>query len=291
MIRTNPWRPLDAALLVAFLGAFLAGTLAAVPAAGRASEAPDRLRLSYHVWQGGLHAFTLRTEMNHGAESYDASFSATTDGLVGWLFPFRVEGRSKGTLVAAEPEAETGAKNGLKPQRFESASRKGDKEKQREITYLDDGSLEVRHNPARDDEPLAEPLLRGTLDPVTALYAMIGSFDEARRCAGRLPVFDGRRRYDLTLKPLGDAQLEPSGYGIYSGPATRCRVTLRPIAGFEKKGKSLSRLPRKVEVWLAPLEPGGPAVPVRLEGENPWGHMVVHLISAKSGGTGTRASR
>jgi hypothetical protein len=287
MLRSNPWRALAAALLAAFLG----GVLVASPAAGRPSEAPDRLRLSYHVWQGGFHAFTLRTEMNHGAESYDASFSATTDGLVGWLFPYRVEGRSKGTLVAAPPKTETGVMNGFRPRRFESASRKGDKEKQREITYLDDGSLEVRHEPPRDDEPLAEPLLRDTLDPVTALYAMIGSFDEVRRCAGRLPVFDGRRRYDLKLKQLGAAQLEPSDYGIYSGPAMHCRVTLRPIAGFKKKRKSLSRLPRRVEVWLAPLKPGGPAVPVRLEGENPWGRMVVHLISAESGGTRTHASR
>jgi hypothetical protein len=287
MLRINPRRPLAAALLVAFLGS----ALAAVPAAGRASEVPDKLRLSYNVWQGGFHAFTLRTEMNHGAERYDASFSATTDGLVGWIFPYRVEGRSKGTLVAAEPETGTGVMNGFRPQRFESASRKGDKEKQREITYLDDGSLEVRHQPPRDDEPLAEPLLRDTLDPVTALFAIIGSFDEVRRCAGRLSVFDGRRRYDLKLKQLGAAQLEPSDYGIYSGPAMRCRVVLKPIAGFKNKRKSLSRLPRKVEVWLAPLEPGGPAVPVRLEGKNPWGRMVVHLISAETGGTRTHASR
>lgn len=247
--------------------------LALAPAAVSAAEAPAKLLLSYDVWQGGLRALTLNSELRRGETRYRARFSAETKGLAGLIYPYSIRARSEGLIDDS----------GLQPRKFQTNLRKRGKKKQRDITYLDDGSLSVRNDPprkAKKYEVMSETLQRDTLDPISAVFTVIDAFAAQGRCAGQIPVYDGRRRYDLEVTPLGDAQLAPNRYSTYSGRTERCRVTVRPLAGFKKRKKSSSQLPTRVDIWLAPVAEGTLPVPVRIEGENGLGHMVVHLVSA-----------
>ena len=63
------------------------------------------------------------------------------------------------------------------------------------------------------------------------------------------------------------------------------------MRSFMSRKRSESRMPIKVDVWLAPVLDGGPALPVRIEGENGLGHVVIHLVAAGSGAPAARAAR
>jgi hypothetical protein len=72
-------------------------------------------------------------------------------------------------------------------------------------------------------------------------------------CERRIPVFDGRRRFDvaLTFKRVDKVKAETG----YQGPAIVCSIHLFPIAGHRVGGTTMQRLVKSdaMEVTLAPL--------------------------------------
>ena len=80
----------------------------------------------------------------------------------------------------------------------------------------------------------------------------------------------------------GREVLQPSEYAAFSGEATLCLFRYIRIAGYQKPGSSRWSNPRDVErthkVWLAPIAPGLPPLPVRIEAEGTFGTLLVHWI-------------
>jgi len=241
---------------------------------GGSVAAPPDLALGFEAWKGGLYVMRIDADLRRRPAAYRIAMSAETDGLIGWLFPYRLETRTRG---------QAGAK-GLVPQRFEIAARERGETSERTIVYRGDGSLAVTRrppDPPGSDAPPASAL-RGSVDPASALLALAERFAQGGRCTGRIAVYDGRRRYDLALADLGAETLRKSRYNLYAGPARRCRVTVLRLAGFRSDGSRLGRMPDRIDVWLAPPLPGVPPLPVRLEGESSFGSLVVHLVAAEA---------
>ena len=248
------------------------------------AEVPESLSLSYDMWEGGLHALSLETRMNRGKSAYSVKFSVRTRGLAWLVHPFSLKAQTDG--VADE--------HGLRPLHYRSTSEKRGKTRRQEITYLDDGSLDVRREPKKNGKPknrVPEDLTLGTLDPASALLSIIEAFARVGRCEGSIPVYDGKRRYDLLVTQGGSRNLKSKGYGMYSGPATVCRIAVEQLAGFKKKKNRKGRFPSAIDVWLAPLAGGEPAVPVRLEGKTDRGKMILHLVKARHREPVERAAR
>jgi hypothetical protein len=117
-------------------------------------------------------------------------------------------------------------------------------------------------------------------------------------CGGTIPVYDGRRRFDVRLKPEGTQDLAPNKLSGYAGPASACRLTFRNVAG--------GRTPERTMFWrqvdaagdagfptlvhLAPVSPGGEMMPVRVEVDSPFGWAIVHLKGATGLEPGTKHS-
>jgi hypothetical protein len=258
---------------VVFLGVacLVAATLAG-PGAGRATE---RLALSYELWKGGFHALDLDAGLERDDGSYSVSFTAHTRGLIGWIYPYVLEGEADGKLGS----------DGPRPERFATLARSSGDELRRAISYHGDGTLATWSDPPRapgDDDAtvVPVPLRRDTLDPASAIVAVMEAMVRAGRCDGAYPVYDGRRRYDLTVALVGPSPLSPSRYSSYSGPATLCRVEVSKLAGF-KDQRGGGTLPAAIDVWLAPVVGGQPAVPVRLQGDSALGNLLIHLVGAK----------
>jgi hypothetical protein len=104
-----------------------------------------------------------------------------------------------------------------------------------QINYKDRGAPLVTLTPPPGDPPpdlvpLTPASKAGTLDSLSALM-LLTKADGRPPCARRLPIFDGKQRYDLvfsfkrmTRLPLASAK-DTSEVGIV------CRVTYEPIAG------------------------------------------------------------
>ncbi len=239
-----------------------------------AARADERLVLSYELWKGGFHALDLEAGLLQGGEDYSVKFAARTRGFIGWIFPYLLEGEADGKLAGAGP----------RPNQFATLARSGDDESRRAISYLEDGSLRTWSDPPRtadeDEEAVPAQMREDTLDPASAILAVIDAVSRQGQCTGAYPVYDGARRYDLNVSLVGESPLAPSRYNTYSGPATLCSVAVNKLSGFRDKAKR-GGVPTIIKVWLAPVAGAKPAVPVRLEGKSDLGNLMIHLVDAK----------
>ena len=102
--------------------------------------------------------------------------------------------------------------------------------------------------PHPDRVELTDAHRQGILDPLTALLIPAAGGDDGlteAACQRTLPVFDGRRRFDLKLafKRMDKVKADKG----YAGPAVVCAVTFQPIAGHrsvELDGQISRRRPR-----------------------------------------------
>ena len=115
--------------------------------------------------------------------------------------------------------------------------------------------LEPPFEPSTDHAPLTEAHKRGVLDPLSAsIVAGAGPNGLApEACQRRMPVFDGRMRFDLTLA-YKRIETVRTAQG-YEGPAIVCAVTFTPIGGHEKEKFAIKflRENRDMEIWFAPI--------------------------------------
>jgi hypothetical protein len=247
--------------------------LVAAGAVSKSATAAE-LSLGYEAWKGGLYVMRIDAALDRGPAAYSIAVNAETEGLIGWLFPYRLETRTEGRAIDGD----------LTPQRFEVAARERDETKRRIIDYRGDGPPAVTRRPPEPSGPDSpdEALLRGSIDPASALLTLAERFARGGRCGGRVAVYDGRRRYDLALADHGAETLRRSRFNHYAGPARRCRATVVRLAGFRGGGSDFGRMPERLDVWLAPPLPEAPPLPVRLEGKSSFGSLVIHLVSAES---------
>jgi len=242
-----------------------------IPVAAAAEEA-ERISLTYDVWSGGFNSFDLEAQLDRSGDVYGIVVDARTKGFTGWLFPYTLRLEAWGLSEATGP----------RPRQYRSDSRGPDRERHRELRYGAEGIEDYRSDGKADAEALAAMTpehRRETLDPASAIHAVIERLAPGRRCAGRVPVFDGRRRYDFILENLGRRTLPPDGPGIYSGPAAVCRVAIERHGDFPARRPS--RFPTQIDVWSAVIREGAPALPVRLESRSDLGATIAYLIGAR----------
>jgi Protein of unknown function (DUF3108) len=104
--------------------------------------------------------------------------------------------------------------------------------------------------------PVTDADRKGVLDPLSAGLAIVAGSDELLKpqsCQRRIPVFDGRRRFDVALsfKRMDTVKARDG----YQGPVVVCSIHLFPIAGHRVGGTAIQHLVKSdaMEVALAPL--------------------------------------
>jgi hypothetical protein len=241
---------------------------------GRAAAPPAPASLAYQVYFGGLKALALEAEIDlSGVAAYRVRLNAQTQGIIDWLIGWTAHAWSEGTLVDAS----------VRPARHVTTSTVRGTRRETSLTFRPDGAIEaVLEPPAEADErePVSPEQERGALDPIAAVLIATRTLAATQSCDQRVPVFDGRRRYDLEFRDGGRDVLKPSEYSSFTGAATVCTFRYIRIAGYLKTGRWNN--PRDVDrvfrVWLAPVAPGLPPLPVRIEAEGAFGSVIVHLI-------------
>jgi hypothetical protein len=234
--------------------------------AGDAGASPP-MRLQYDVRYGPLRLVALRTTVLLDGERYRASSEMETVGIVASVFPWRSEAVSEGSRLQSS----------LVPQRHRSEGIYRGERRLVELDYGDGGMVQSRVEPPpekdwREGVPLE--LQQTTIDPLTAGLAVMAS-----DCRGRLPVFDGRRRYDLELTDLGQAEVESSSYHLYSGGARRCRAEVKALGGFWRDDPRHSEKPTTLDYWIAAPRGDLPPLPVYLELSGQRGTLSIHLTA------------
>ena len=266
MLNFRHFRPLTLA------AALLAATPVAAPspvatAATPRAQAPE-IALQYRALLAGMQVGTVSARLaDHGAD-YRLDGKIETRGALTLFLPWTYEAVSQGRIAGGQ----------LDPVNFWGAGEYKGKPRHIQVTFSDSGATIDSARPDPADKPrrmVPQELRRGTLDPLSALFALGRNIGRNGDCDQRVAVFDGRYRFDLHV--LDDTTAGGQG-------KIRCRFFYEPIAGFKDDGDDYAATrDRPGTVWFQRLQPGGPAVPVRVEADTGFGRFLLELADVAVG--------
>jgi len=273
-------RPFDVARRPLILLGLLSG-LGIPPAFAAPEPQPGDLDLGYSVYVGGVHVLDAKAHLGWQETGYRIGLRAATDGFLGRVANWRAD-------VASHGELRPG---GLpRPVLYRSISAFRDEPRNTTVEY--DGRTPrvtvAEPPPEQDREPVPDEMKPDTVDPMTAVVAVLQAVEQGRGCDVSVPVYDGRQRYDLIFKPTGREQIAPSNLSVFSGSAEACVIDYEPVAGEWRQDRRRQdrdeqrrsrNQDRNATVWLAAPRDGDPPVPVRAEIDSPLGTVVMHLSS------------
>lgn len=125
------------------------------------------------------------------------------------------------------------------------------------------------------EPPATDAERAGAADPLSTLLAMgLGAVARGEsHCAGTLPVFDGRARYNLRFEDGGSDRVRTRAW---SGNALVCHAYYEPISGYEvDEFPSEDDVSRPITFWMAPVHGGDMHVPVRIRTNAGFGGVTV----------------
>jgi hypothetical protein len=162
----------------------------AVPGAANADEAV------FDFYVTGIHLGTMTMELETSGDAYAAASRIETAGLAGLLANFYFDGQASGSL---EQDGR------VVPSRFTADSKSPRAERRTEIEWREGTPVSVSVEPPRGSAP--DPAAQaGTLDPVSAGFAVLRDRAPERLCNTSVEIFDGSRRSRLAVGPAVRAE-------------------------------------------------------------------------------------
>jgi hypothetical protein len=241
-----------AAVLLGAMICFAAGL------SGMSAQAQGRLKVHYTISMTGVSIGQIVWLVTIGDERY----TTTANGMASGVLSVLVNGEG---AVDTRGVVEDGR---LTPKSFTSHITDDEGKSDLRMTFDGDAVKELvaQEPPPRPDRvPVTEAHRHGVSDPLTAML-MTGDADAfaSANCNRVLSIFDGRRRYDLTLsfKRVDKVALDRS----YSGFVLVCGVVLHPIAGYRADSMLVKYVAgrRDMELWFAPIAGTSIIAPVRV---------------------------
>lgn len=186
---------------------------------GRAQPALEAL---YEVSVAGLRIGTAVVSLRPGADRTESEFLFTAEGVLGMLG--RIESRAWGS---SRHDAAA-----IMPASYRGDFRRDEQHRLTEIAYGGTGEIERLEISLRERKRpggLPAELARGTVDPFTAFLQARSwlAAQEPSAAVLKLPIFDGRRRYDLRVERLGAGAATLDGQAV---PALRLGISSITLA-------------------------------------------------------------
>lgn len=245
---------------------------------------PKKIDLAYDVYAGGFKALRADLELDLAQKAYDMELKTSTQGFIGGLFPWSATYNTSG-------HAENGK---LLPTIHTAKSQWKQKVKLTEMTFDPKGNLlktvvqDGEKNKVERD--IKKELSQDAVDMLTGTLLMMQSTKNTEKCAGSYPVFDGKRRFNITLKDDGTELIKQTKFSTFSGKALKCTVKVEPVAGFNAKDQKRGWMAvqnhtearhKPPTIWFAKVDDNKntPVVPVRMEIASDYGSVVAHLTS------------
>jgi len=173
-------------------------------AAAQAREQNERLL--YDVMFGGLHVADVVVSMSQTADSYDSSLAMRTRGMAESFQDFRADMSSQGGFVELRPAPSVHTRAWSSPKVASEMTMRYDplngmsQAVERLYHPVTGAALtpeDMPWNNRRAPKPVPENLRSGAVDPVAAFIAARRAVLESGQKEVRVPIYDGRRRYDI----------------------------------------------------------------------------------------------
>ena len=265
------------------LGVILAGLCAASPAFGVGGEGADdtapasTLELAYDLYAGGIPLGKVAMSARFQGADYKAVSTLETSGIVNAFWQSKIEAASSGSLSQGR----------VQPSLYDSFSQNRSLPRRHAtLSFGLDGPKSMLSDPPYGDNryPVSEDQRKRTLDPLSAAVFLTSSSTvaQAKPCEAVAPIFDGRRRYDVTFNYVKKTDVRMDN-GVYAGPALVCEIHYNQIAGYQQSVIDGNKKFPKMYAWVVPAKSTSDPnryymVPVRVWAETEFG-VVVALAS------------
>ena len=242
---------------------FLAGlslSLAAIVAGPQTAAAeawPANVRAVYDINFNGFNVGTFEFQSQAEQQSYTLLGNARLSVLLG-AFTWDGETRSFGLIVKQEP----------KPASFTFDFRSNLRAGSTKLGFANGAVTNIAHLPPEppkpDIIPVREQHLKGVIDPLSAIM-VISRGSSANPCDRRIPIFDGKERFDLVFSYKRDMRVVEQAPSGQPDVAHVCRVKYLPIAGHKvDSDTSFMAANNEIEVALRPIPSANVFIPYQI---------------------------
>lgn len=172
-----------------------------------AAAAPAEERLLFDVYLGPLRAGELEITGNAGPKAYNITGRMESTGVLGALRKVRYDAEARGAV-----------ENGrFRPRRYTETADTGSRASEALLRYDGDLPSVRRYTPPRAPSPedVDPATQRGTVDPLTGLFATLRDAPAERACARDIRMFDGRRATRMQMSPGSAAPDRITCTGVY----------------------------------------------------------------------------
>ncbi|WP_083241225.1 DUF3108 domain-containing protein [Methyloceanibacter stevinii] len=247
-----------------------------------------RFQAVYNVSLGrfNLGNFSISGTVQNG--QYSLRGNGTFSVLKGWVFNWqgRLHGSGEATTDGANPRSYSFSQSDGKYQERLSIDF-GD-------GYVQSVKIWPKPRPYPGEIKVTKEQVQRVVDPLSGAFLTARSNDTRANlsvCNQVIPVFDGRSRYDLVLKPKKRVMVQNRGKGNYSGPAAVCQVKFVPISGYPRGDPGIEELRQAggIEAWLVPLRGTGMYVPYQITIPAFGGYTAVAVATSMRVGRAGRA--
>lgn len=236
------------------------GSDGAAPALDRV---PERIVLSYtgSVWV--LPVAEIGVSAVYPTGTYSASATFQSAGLARWFDDTNIEAGVTGYRAGSA----------LQPWRYSHVNHASEKGRTVGIDFPESVATPDIDPPfgSMGEPPASEQERLGAIDPISALLGMTLGMPVGREgvCNGRLPVFDGKARYDLRFEQAGTENVRTRAW---RGEAMVCNAFLEPVSGYDPGDRPTEEeTARPVTIYLADID--GHYLPVRFQADTQIGKI------------------
>ena len=237
-----------------------AAILATGPAMAQSEAGPGKsakVVANYGINFNGINIGEFKLNATLANNEYSMTAQANVSLLAGMLFDWAGNTTSSGRMMSRGPI----------PYAYSFGYKTSDKSERIDVKFSNNVVREIAVNPPQRPSSARVPITRkhmqNVVDPLSAvvMLANIGANKSGSEvCGHRLPIFDGKARYDLQLSFKGTKAISaPNGY---KGPAYICKVKFFPIAGHKADEESHYAAKNEgIEVWMMPVSQAALYVP------------------------------
>ena len=206
---------------------------AAHAAGGSGSETPaqsgSQLQMAMTLYAGGVTLGKMDINSTIRGDQYHSVSNLQTGGVVNAFWQSEIQATSSGTVA---PKA-------FHPSLYDSFyTGRSDKKQEVSLTYDGNGPVRLYAAPPYSvtGYEVTPDQQRATFDPLSAITYLISGVGSSveNPCGVVLPVFDGRRRYNVEITKVKDTNVSMDN-GLYKGHALLCQIKYKQLAGFKPK--------------------------------------------------------
>jgi hypothetical protein len=261
-------------------------TRAASAAGGAGAEVPaqsgSQLQVAMTLYAGGLTLGKVDLNATIRGDQYHAVSNLQTGGVVNAFWQSEIQATSTGTL----------APSNLHPSLYDSFyTGRSDKKQEVSLTYDGTGPIRLFADPpySTTGYEVTPEQQRATFDPLSAITFLVTGVGATAEnpCAVVLPVFDGRRRYNVEITKIKDTHVSMDN-GLYKGHALLCQIKYKQLAGYKpkviKEGASFPIINAWVATFPSAVTGRNYVVPLRVWADTTYGVIAAVATTLKIDG-------